>query len=212
MKSEGKIAIMGGTFNPIHYGHLLSAEQVREGLGYDNIVFMPAARPPHKSATDIVSPEHRYQMVCLATAGNPRFEVSRMELERAGPSYTIQTLKDLQTHYSDRGDTTEIGWIIGADSLIEYQIWKDFDEVLARCVMIATTRPNYDLTRVPPAVRNRVNTFPITGVDISATEIRERIAQGRSIRYLVPEPVREYIYQHRLYFCHSLFCQSHAFG
>ena len=135
-------------------------------------------------------------MVCLATAENPCFEVSRMELERAGPSYTIQTLKDLQTLY---GDTAKIGWIIGADSLIEYQIWKDFDEVLARCEMIATTRPNYQLTHVPPAVRNRVTTFRITGVAISATEIRKRIALGHSIRYLVPEPVRDYISLHRLY-------------
>lgn len=191
-----KIAIMGGTFNPIHYAHLLSAEQVREGLGYEKIVFMPSARPPHKAAAHIVSPEHRYQMVCLATAENPCFEVSRMEVERAGPSYTIQTLKDLQTLY---GDTAKIGWIIGADSLIEYQIWKDFDEVLARCEMIATTRPNYQLTHVPPAVRNRVTTFRITGVAISATEIRKRIALGHSIRYLVPEPVRDYICLHRLY-------------
>lgn len=196
METQEKIAIMGGTFNPIHYAHLLSAEQVQEGLGYEKILFMPAARPPHKAATHIVSPEHRYQMVCLATAENPRFEVSRMEVERAGPSYTIQTLKDLQTCY---GDTAKIGWIIGADSLIEYHIWKDFDEVLARCEMIATTRPNYELTRVPLTVRNRVTTFRITGVNISATEIRERVALGRSIRYLVPEPVREYICQHRLY-------------
>jgi len=191
-----KIAIMGGTFNPIHYAHLLSAEEVREGLGYDKILFMPSARPPHKYADAIIPPEHRYQMVLLATSKNPHFEVSRMELERAGPSYTIQTLKALQHLY---GDTAELAWIIGADSLIEYKVWKDFDEVLARCLMIATTRPNYDLNRVPLVVRNRVTLFQITGVDISATEIRERIRKGLSIRYLVPEAVRAYIYRHGLY-------------
>ena len=192
-----RIAVMGGTFNPIHYAHLLSAEQVRTGLGYDKILFIPSARPPHKvSDADIIAPEHRYQMVLLAIAENPNFEVSRIELDRAGPSYTIETLSVLKQLY---GNTQELGWIIGADSLIEYKIWKDFDEVLARCVMIATTRPNYELNRVPLEVRNRVTTFPVTGVDISATVIRERIRERLSIRYLVPEAVRSYIHRHELY-------------
>ncbi|MDE0084099.1 MAG: nicotinate-nucleotide adenylyltransferase [Candidatus Poribacteria bacterium] len=191
-----KIAIMGGSFNPIHYAHLLSAEQVREGLGYDKIVFVPAARPPHKAQPDMVSAEHRYQMVLLATAGNPYFEVSRIELDRAGPSYTIQTIKTLRHVYDE---TTELAWIIGADSLIEYKIWKDFDEVLKQCTMIATTRPNYDLERVPLEVRKSVITFRITGFDTSATEIRKRIRNNVSIRYLVPEAVVTYIEQHQLY-------------
>ena len=197
LNTTERIAVMGGTFNPIHYAHLLSAEQVRTGLGYDKILFIPSARPPHKVAdADIIAPEHRYQMVLLAITENPNFEVSRIELDREGPSYTIETLKALEELH---GNTRELGWIIGADSLIEYKIWKNFDEVLARCVMIATTRPSYDLNRVPPEVRNRVTTFPITGVDISATVIRERIRKGLSIRYLVPETVRSYIYRHQLY-------------
>ena len=196
-KTTRRIAVMGGTFNPIHYAHLISAEQVRTGLGYDKILFIPSARPPHKVAdADIIEPEHRYQMVLLAIAKNPYFEVSRIELERAGPSYTIETLKALKELY---GETTELAWIIGADSLIEYRIWKDFDEVLERCVMIATTRPNYDLNRVPLEIRKKVTTFPITGVDISATVIRERVRKGLSIQYLVPEGVDAYIEQHRLY-------------
>ncbi len=197
LNTTERIAVMGGTFNPIHYAHLLSAEQVRTGLGYDKILFIPSARPPHKvSDVDIIAPEHRYQMVLLAIAENPHFEASRIELDRAGPSYTIETLKALETRY---GNTRELGWIIGADSLIEYKIWKNFDEVLAQCVMIATTRPSYDLNRVPPEVRNRVTTFPVTGIDISATVIRERIRKQLSIRYLVPETVRSYIYRHELY-------------
>ncbi len=197
LNTTERIAVMGGTFNPIHYAHLLSAEQVRTGLGYDKILFIPSARPPHKVAdADIIAPEHRYQMVLLAITENPNFEVSRIELDREGPSYTIETLKALEELH---GNTRELGWIIGADSLIEYKIWRNFDEVLARCVMIATTRPSYDLNRVPPEVRNRVTTFPITGVDISATVIRERIRKGLSIRYLVPETVRSYIYRHQLY-------------
>ena len=197
LKTTKRIAVMGGTFNPIHYAHLISAEQVRAGLGYDKILFIPSARPPHKVAdADIIEPEHRYQMVLLAIAENPHFEVSRIELERAGPSYTIETLKALKELY---GETTELAWIIGADSLIEYRIWKDFDKVLERCVMIATTRPNYDLNRVPLEIRKKVTAFPITGVDISATVIRERVRKGLSIQYLVPEGVDAYIEQHQLY-------------
>lgn len=196
-KTTKRIAVMGGTFNPIHYAHLISAEQVRAGLGYDKILFIPSARPPHKVAdADIIEPEHRYQMVLLAIVENPHFEVSRIELERAGPSYTIETLKALKALY---GETTELAWIIGADSLIEYKVWKDFDEVLERCVMIATTRPNYNLNQVPFVIQKRVTTFPITGVDISATVIRERIRKGLSIQYLVPEGVQAYIEQHQLY-------------
>jgi len=120
-KTTKRIAVMGGTFNPIHYAHLISAEQVREGLGYDKILFIPSARPPHKVAdADIIEPEHRYQMVLLAIEGNPNFEGSRIELERAGPSYTVETLKALKEVY---GETTELAWIIGADSLIEYKVW-----------------------------------------------------------------------------------------
>ena len=196
-KTTKRIAVMGGTFNPIHYAHLISAEQVRSGLGYDKILFIPSARPPHKVAdVDIIEPEHRYQMVLLAIEKNPHFEVSRIELERAGPSYTIETLKVLKKSY---GETAELAWIIGADSLIEYKVWKDFNEVLERCIMIATTRPNYDLNRVPLEIRKRVTAFSITGVDISATVIRERVRKSLSIRYLVPEGVQAYIERHQLY-------------
>ena len=196
-KSIKRIAVMGGTFNPIHYAHLISAEQVRTGLGYDKILFIPSARPPHKVAdADIIEPEHRYQMVLLAIAENPHFEVSRIELERAGPSYTIETLKVLKELY---GEMTELAWIIGADSLIEYKVWRDFDEVLAQCIMIATTRPNYDLNRVPLEIRKRVTAFPVTGVDISATAIRERVRKGLSIQYLVPDGVQSYIRRYQLY-------------
>ena len=191
-----KIAIMGGTFNPIHYGHLISAEQVRDGLGYDKILFIPSARPPHKSQPDMLTAEHRYQMVLLATADNPYFEVSRIELDREGPSYTIQTIRTLRNRY---GTSTDLAWIIGADSLIEYKIWKDFDGVLEQCTMIATTRPNYDMQRVPSEIRNRVKTYRITGIDISATEIREHIRNNVSIRYLVPDSVVDYISNNKLY-------------
>ena len=191
-----KIAIMGGTFNPIHYAHLLSAEEVRDGLGYDKILFIPSARPPHKDSRDIIAPEHRYQMTLLATSDNSDFEVSRIELDRVGPSFAIQTIKELQAFY---GKECDLAFIIGADSLIDFKIWKDYDEILNICRFIATTRPNYCLDKVPLDLRDRVQYFSITGVDISATKIRERIRSGRSIRYLVPELVWEYIERHQLY-------------
>ena len=187
---------MGGTFNPIHYAHLLSAEQVYDRLGFDKILFVPSARPPHKDHEDIIGSEHRYQMALRATSDNSHFEVSRIELDRTGPSYAIQTVKELQTFY---GSCCELAWIIGADSLIEFKIWKDFDKLLGLCHFIATTRPKYNLDNVPPELRDRVQIFPITGVDISATEIRHLVRKGGSIRYLVPEAVMQYIAQHNLY-------------
>ena len=191
-----KIAIMGGTFNPIHCAHLLSAERVYDQLCYDKILFIPSARPPHKDPRDIIDSEHRYQMTLLATADNSHFEVSRIELERTGPSYAIQTIKELQAFY---GKCCELAWIIGADSLIEFRIWKNCDELLDICHFVTTTRPNYDLENVPLMLRNRVQIFPINGVDISATEIRQSVREGYSIRYLVPKAVMDYIEQHQLY-------------
>lgn len=191
-----KIAIMGGTFNPIHYAHLLSAEQVRDELGYDKILFIPSARPPHKDSRDIIHPEHRYQMALLATADNPYFEVSRIELDRGGASYAIQTVKELQTFY---GKGCHLTWIIGADALADFKIWKDYDELLDVCHFVATTRPNYCFDKAPSDLLSRVQLFSIIDVDISATEIRERIRSGRSIRYLVSQPVLEYIERHQLY-------------
>ena len=187
---------MGGTFNPIHYAHLLSAEQVYDRLDFDKILFIPSARPPHKDHGDIIDSEHRYQMALLATSDNSHFEVSRIELDRTGPSYAIQTVKELQVRY---GSDCDLAWIIGADSLIEFKIWKNFDELLDICHFIATTRPNYNLENVPAALRNRVQIFPVTGVDISATEIRQYVRKGISIRYLVPKSVRQYIDEHKLY-------------
>ena len=191
-----KIAIMGGTFNPIHNAHLLSAEQVRDGLGFDTMLFIPSARPPHKDHRDIIDPEHRYQMTVLATKAHPHFEVSRIELDRVGPSYAIQTVKELQAFY---GTGCELAFVIGADSLIDFKIWKNFDEILNLCQFIATTRPNYSFDRVPPDLRDRVVFFPVTAFDVSSTEIRRRIRAGKSIRYLVPQAVAAYIEGRQLY-------------
>lgn len=190
-----KIAIMGGTFDPIHYGHLISAEEVRDCKNFDKILFVPSARPPHKERPDITNPEHRYAMAVLATEDNPYFEVSRIEIDRKGPSFAIDTVREFKKNYN----LTQISWIIGADSLIEFSIWKDFDKLLEICHFIATTRPNYSLDDVPNNLIARVELFEVPDIDISSTQIRQRVRKNRSIKYLVPKKVEEYIYKNNLY-------------
>jgi len=191
-----KIAIMGGTFNPIHNAHLISAEQVQDQLSYDRVLFIPSARPPHKGLHDIIDSEHRYEITQIAVADNPHFEVLRIELDRKGQSYAIQTIKELQKLY---GSNCELAWIIGADSLIEFKIWKDWDEILNICHFIATTRSGYPLSKVPYDIINRVEILQIPEIEISATDIRNRIRSKNSIRYLVPPKVAEYITRHKLF-------------
>ena len=191
-----KIGVMGGTFNPIHLAHLISAEQIRQGLALDQVLFVPSARPPHKSPDGIVDPEHRYQMAKLAVADNPYFFVSRIEINRKGPSYAIQTIQDLKKHYGPR---CELSWIIGSDSLIEFKIWKDYDRLLDMCQFVAINRPEYPLSEVPPDIMKRVKIFKIPFMQIAATDIRKHIRSGQSIRYLVPLAVVDYIQHHKLY-------------
>jgi nicotinate-nucleotide adenylyltransferase len=190
-----KLAILGGSFNPVHYGHLIIAEEVYDQLQFDRVIFVPASIPPHKNNQELIAPNHRYKMTCLSTLDNPHFEVSRVELDRPGISYSIQTVRELQRI----NPKAQISWIIGADLLLEITTWKDYDELLKLCHFIAATRPNYGLAQVPEWLRQQVTIFPITSVDISSTEIRNRVKQGRSIKYLVPQSVEEYIYKHNLY-------------
>jgi nicotinate-nucleotide adenylyltransferase len=192
-----RIALFGGTFDPIHYGHLLCAEEVREAFGFESIWFIPSARPPHKpEEAQRASPEDRYRMVCLAIAENPAFHVSRTELDREGKSYAIDTVREFLADY---GADAEIYWILGADSLIEFEIWRDYRLLLDLCRFIAVTRPRYDLNRLPEIVRGRVHLFEMTEIGISSTGIRQAIQEGRSIRYRTPPPVEQYIRERGLY-------------
>lgn len=190
-----RIAIMGGTFDPIHCGHLVSAEEVRDCKSFDKILFIPSARPPHKERPDITAPEHRYAMAVLATEDNPYFDVSRIEIDRKGPSYAIDTVRELKKNYN----LGQIFWIIGVDLLIEFHIWKDYDKLLDACHFITTTRPNYDLDSVPNELVDRVELFEVTDIDISSTQIRRKVRENQSIRYLVPRKIEEYIYKNNLY-------------
>ena len=192
---------MGGTFDPIHIGHLATAEAVRCEYQLDTVLFIPSANPPHKQDVEVTDAIHRYRMTELATKSNPHFEVSAIEMERKGLSYTINTLQALLEEY---GDDTELYFIIGSDALAELHTWENIYGVLELTHFIAASRPGIDKTDEIIASfgelgRKKIHRLTIPELEISATDIRHRVAEGRSIRYIVPEAVRLYIAEHALY-------------
>lgn len=187
---------MGGTFNPPHLGHLICAEEVYDHFKFDKVIFIPSARPPHKDNNEVLDAQHRYMMTLLAVEANPHFEISRIELDRPGRSYSIETVRELKLEY---GQDTELYWIIGADSILDMCIWKDVDELLDICNFVAINRPGYNLSKTDPRFLKKVQLFKVTDVDISASEIRQRVEQGKTIKYLVPPDVENYIYENGLY-------------
>lgn len=191
-----RLAIMGGTFNPPHLGHLICAEEVYDHFKFDKVIFIPSARPPHKDNNEVLDAQHRYMMTLLAVEANPHFEISRIELDRPGRSYSIETVRELKLEY---GQDTELYWIIGADSILDMCIWKDVDELLDICNFVAINRPGYNLSKTDPRFLKKVQLFKVTDVDISASEIRQRVEQGKTIKYLVPPDVENYIYENGLY-------------
>lgn len=197
-----KIGIMGGTFDPIHLGHLATAEAVRELFALDEILFIPAARPPHKLGRNVTDERHRLTMTLLATRSNKFFRVSDMELKRTGLSYTLDTMNELHKTF---GSSTELFFIIGADSLADLSKWHAARELVAKCHFIATTRQGVDLdfsaveNFFGSAASEHIHRVTTPGLEISSTDIRERVRLGRSIKYLVPEAVEEYIFNERLY-------------
>ena len=197
-----KIGIMGGTFDPIHLGHLATAESVRELFALDEILFIPAARPPHKRGKTVTDERHRLAMTRLATQSNKFFRVSDMELKRTGLSYTLDTMNELHKTF---GDAAELFFIIGADSLADLSKWHAARELVAKCHFIATTRQGVDadFTAVEKffgaAANEHIHRVTTPGLEISSTDLRRRVKDGRSIKYLVPEAVEEYILREGLY-------------
>lgn len=196
------VGILGGTFDPIHYGHLAAAEGALHLAGLDKVIFLPNWQPPHKAGRPISAAEHRAAMVRLAIAGNPRFEFSGMELERQGPSYTIDTIRALQTAHPD----WRTAFVVGMDSLVQIHTWKDYQTLLTLTDFLVVTRPGYSqeeeqqaLAALGPALTARVRVLRVPGVDVAATGLREWAAGGYPLRYLVPEPVEAYIREQRLY-------------
>ncbi|MGI6628803.1 MAG: nicotinate-nucleotide adenylyltransferase [Bacillota bacterium] len=197
------IGVMGGTFDPIHFGHLRAAEEVLQGFGLERVVFVPSGRPPHKSLSEVTSPEHRYMMAKLATADHPQFEVSGIEIERDGPSYTLDTLREFRSAISSE---TPLYFITGLDAILEIHTWNGFSKLFDLADFIAVTRPGYSIEALGvlerllgPDCFARVHPFPVTLLAIASRDIRRRVGEGKSIRYLVPEPVRLYIEKEGLY-------------
>lgn len=189
-----RIGIMGGTFDPIHHGHLVAANEVADRYTLDEVVFVPTGQPWQKGT--VASPaEDRYLMTVIATASNPRFHVSRVDIDRGGPTYTIDTLRDLRRGY---GPEAELFFITGADALSKILSWKDADEVFSLAHFVGVTRPGFTLSDAHlPA--NSVSLVQVPAMAISSTDCRARVAVGKSIWYLVPDSVVHYIAKRGLY-------------
>ena len=199
------VGLLGGTFDPIHYGHLVVAEEVRAALDLADMVFIPTGQPPHKREGTVTAAEHRFAMLELAIASNPHFSISRVELDRPGPSYTVETLRLLRQQW---GGQTVFYFIIGWDSLEELTTWHDPAGILEQLAyLVAVHRPGYQkepgyrkrLENRLPEIQQRLLTMPAPQLDISATDLRLRVAEGKPVKYQIPEAVERYIVQHGLY-------------
>ncbi|MFF0656479.1 MULTISPECIES: nicotinate-nucleotide adenylyltransferase [Micromonospora] len=190
-----RVGIMGGTFDPIHHGHLVAASEVADRFGLDEVVFVPTGQPWQKVEEAVTPAEDRYLMTVIATASNPRFQVSRVDIDRGGPTYTVDTLRDLHAEY---GPKAQLFFITGADALERILSWKDLDEALELAHFIGVTRPGFELTdKHLPA--DSVSLVQVPAMAISSTDCRARVARGEPVWYLVPDGVVQYIAKRRLY-------------
>ena len=204
MESDGRgvsaLGIMGGTFDPIHLGHLVAAEEARLRFGLERVIFMPNGEPPHKREYEVTSAEHRYAMTVLAVAGNPCFEASRLEVEREGPSYTVDTMRLFR---EQMGAEARVYFITGADAMLETLTWREPEEIARLCEFIAVARPGYSTERLaealPPDIFRQVHVLDVPGVAVSSSDLRARAGAGESLRYLVPPAVAHYIETYHLY-------------
>ena len=191
---QRKIGVMGGTFDPIHHGHLVAASEVADRFGLDEVVFVPTGQPWQKAEREVSRAEDRYLMTVVATASNPRFSVSRVDIDRNGPTYTADTLADLHAAQPD----AELYFITGADALAQILSWRRVDELFALAHFVGVTRPGYELgdDHLPEGA---VSLVEVPAMAISSTDCRRRVADGRPVWYLVPDGVVQYISKRRLY-------------
>jgi nicotinate-nucleotide adenylyltransferase len=205
-KKHLKIGLMGGTFNPIHYGHMVTAEEALKQFKLDKVIFIPTGTPPHKTSGILANFEDRYLMTVIATASNQDFLVSRLEIDRKGKSYTIDTLRHLKKIF---GKLATLYFITGADAILEILTWKDTEEIVTLCKFIAATRPGYNIRRIEDLKKelfgvledasNKIFLMEIPALAISSTDIRRRIKEKKPINYLLPEGVCNYLLKHELY-------------
>ena len=215
--SPVRLGLFGGTFNPVHFGHLRAAEEIAEIMRLETILFIPASSPPHKNLSPLVKFSHRFEMVRLATSDRPGFTVSDMEAHREGPSFTVDSLRQMHEKY---GGELDAYFVVGHEAFLELPTWKDYTELFKLTNFVIINRPEYHPEQAERLLREKVSpdfswdpglnafTCPelrnvyyqeITRLDVSSTEIRDRLARGTSIRYLVPERVRAYIHENNLY-------------
>ncbi|MDR1799227.1 MAG: nicotinate-nucleotide adenylyltransferase [Bifidobacteriaceae bacterium] len=189
-----RVGVMGGTFDPIHHGHLVAASEAAYVFSLDEVIFVPTGRPAFKQNQAVTAPEHRYLMTVIATAANPHFMVSRVDIERAGMTYTIDTLRDL---HADRPDD-KLFFITGADALGSILQWKDAADLFALAHFVGVTRPGHTLN-AQGLPEQGVSLLEVPALAISSTDVRRRAASGAPIWYLVPDGVVQYIGKHGLY-------------
>jgi nicotinate-nucleotide adenylyltransferase len=186
---------MGGTFDPIHHGHLVAASEAASFFGLDEVIFVPTGQPWQKEGRHVSAAEDRYLMTVIATASNPRFSVSRVDIDRPGETYTIDTLRDLR---DERGPDADFYFITGADALAKMISWRDADELFALAHFVGCTRPGHQLS-APDLPTDRISLLEIPALAISSTECRERVKSGQPIWYLVPDGIVQYISKRDLY-------------
>ena len=195
MGDARRLGVMGGTFDPIHHGHLVAASEVAQAFTLDEVVFVPTGQPWQKDDRKVSPSEDRYLMTVIATASNPRFAVSRTDIDRAGPTYTIDTLRDLR---AERGDEAELFFITGADALAQIMSWQDVSELFKLAHFVGVTRPGHRLTG-DGLPEDKVSLLEVPALAISSTDCRQRVAHGEPIWYLVPDGIVQYIAKRRLY-------------
>jgi nicotinate-nucleotide adenylyltransferase len=195
MGDAQRIGVMGGTFDPIHHGHLVAASEVAQVVTLDEVVFVPTGQPWQKDDRKVSPSEDRYLMTVIATASNPRFSVSRIDIDRGGPTYTIDTLRDLRV---ERGDEAELFFITGADALAQIMSWQDVNELFALAHFVGVTRPGHRLTG-DGLPEDKVSLVEVPALAISSTDCRQRVGRGEPIWYLVPDGIVQYIAKRKLY-------------
>lgn len=191
-----RLGVFGGTFDPIHCGHMVLADQLREAFSLDRVMFVPANRSPHKPGYRPAAAKHRLKMVELAVRGCRSFTVSDLEIRRGGASYTVDTVRHLGLQY---GPSVQLWLLLGMDAYLEVPTWKDFEAVLGQCFLGVGRRPGWRAVRMPKAVSEKAAFAETTLLGISSSDIRRRVGSGRSIRFLVPRQVEAYLRRHRLY-------------
>lgn len=197
-----KIGIIGGTFDPIHYGHLIAAEWAKDEYNLNKIIFMPAAEPPHKNIDEVLDKNYRYNMVKVAIGDNPDFEISDYEMKKSGKSYTFATLKYFKTIYPH----SQLYFIIGLDSLLNIDTWKNVEELFNLATFLVATRAGYNLeknhpiySKLPKYAWDKISFYKIPEIGISSSNIRQRVREEKSIKYLIPDVVEKYILENNIY-------------